>query len=242
MSKQQDQLRRRLERATAAEFAADELPNAELPDAETASLREGWVALGQLLVAAYPPTEQPLALPSLPRRKTAVWRNPATVAALTASLLVAATLAWSLLSADGPGRGPGAGNRPGSPEAPGPHRFGRPGGPPRWPHHNWDAIEKADPEMYELLKGDHDIEQQTRELAIQYRRAPAEQKPEIKKEIKKLVNEHFQLRQQRRELELKRLDEELKRLREAFEARNDAREVIVGKRVAELLGEREIDF
>jgi len=99
VSKEQDQLRRRLERATAAEFTADELPS----DAETALLREGWVALGQLLETAYPAGEQPLDLPSLPSRKTAAWRNPAVVAALVASLLVVATLAWSLMSTDGPG-------------------------------------------------------------------------------------------------------------------------------------------
>ena len=98
MSEEQDKLRRRLERATAAGFTA-----AELPDAETASLREGWIALGQLLETAYPPTEQRLELPSLPQWKAPAWWKPAAVAALAASLLVAATLAWSLISTDGPG-------------------------------------------------------------------------------------------------------------------------------------------
>ena len=116
------------------------------------------------------------------------------------------------------------------------------GGPPRWPHHDWDDMQKNDPEMHELLKADQDLEREAREMAIQYRRAPKPQREEIKERIGKLVNKHFEVRQERRELELKRLEEELDRLRGAIERRNEARDQLVGQRLSQLLGEDKLDF
>ena len=133
-------------------------------------------------------------------------------------------------------------NRPGPAErfgGPGPGRPGgppHPPGPPRWPHEDWKSLQKNDPQMYKLLREDQDLERQTRESAMQYRRAPKDQKEAIQKELEKLVLKHFDVRQQRRALELKRLEEELQRLRDSIEHRNKAREQIVKKRVSELLG------
>lgn len=122
-------------------------------------------------------------------------------------------------------------------------REGRPGpehrpplGPPRWPHEDWQSMEKNDPEMFKLLSEDIELDRHTREQAMQYRRAPKEQRQQIKQRIEELVSKHFDVRQQRRSLELKRLEEELKRLREAMDRREKARKEIVEKRVSELLG------
>lgn len=112
----------------------------------------------------------------------------------------------------------------------------RPPGPPRWPHEDWASMEKNDPEMFKLLQEDLDLERQTREQAMQYRRAPKAQREKIKVKLQELVNKHFDVRQQRRSLELKRLDEELKRLREAMDRREKARKDLVERRVVELLG------
>ena len=129
------------------------------------------------------------------------------------------------------------------PEPRGPHGRPLPPGPPRWPHHDWEALQKNDPEMHKLLRDDHDMERQTRELAMQYRRAPSQQRAAIRKQLDELVNSHFEVRQQRRLLELKRLEEELKRLHEDIDRRNEARQVLVGKRVSQLLGEdNDLDF
>ena len=138
------------------------------------------------------------------------------------------------------GRGPG---QPGDFRPRGP-RESRPPGPPhggpfRWPHHDW---EKADPEMYKLIKGDHDLDRQARDLSAKYRRAKDEERSAIKEQLVETVNKHFEIRQQRRQLQLKRLEEELKRLRQAIEDRDKAREALVGKRVSELTGEKKVDF
>ena len=98
MSDELSKLQRQLEQATAAECP----PDAPL-DAETASLREGWLALGQLLEAAQPALDEPLELPQLPRRRAPARWKLVGIAVLAASLLVGATLAWSLMRARQPG-------------------------------------------------------------------------------------------------------------------------------------------
>jgi hypothetical protein len=130
----------------------------------------------------------------------------------------------------GPGpMGPGRPNMPG----------GFPMGPPRWPHQDWESLEKNDPDMFKLLKQEDDLDRQTQELSMQYRRAPAAQRDGLKKQVEKVVGQQFEVRQERRQLELKRLEGELQRLREAIEKRTKSREQLVGKRVAELLGQDE---
>jgi len=97
----------------------------------------------------------------------------------------------------------------------------------------------ADPEMQELDRRDFELGQQCMELSMRFRHAPPDEKEKLKKELTESVNGHFEVRQQRRELQLKRLEEELKRLREAIERRSGSREQIVSKRIAELLGEED---
>ena len=42
---------------------------------------------------------------------------------------------------------------------------------------DWQSLERADPEMYKLLKADQELDHQTRELAMQWRPASTEQAP-----------------------------------------------------------------
>jgi hypothetical protein len=134
-----------------------------------------------------------------------------------------------------PGQGmiPGKGMMPGQGMMPGPGMMPL---PPRWPHSDWQSLEKNDPEMYKLLKADADLDRQSQELAVQYRQAPKDQQGPIKERLEKAVTEHFEARQQRRLLELKRLEEELNRLRESIDKRKEAQQQIVNRRVSELLG------
>ena len=103
MSEETKKLEEQLEKATAPGDTID----ASL-DAETTSLREGWLALGQLIEAAQPTSARPplagppeLQYPAqpapTPRRKLAGPKTLAALAALAASLLVAALLTWSFV-------------------------------------------------------------------------------------------------------------------------------------------------
>lgn len=101
MSNEPKDLERRLEQATAPADAPD------VPlDAETASLREAWLAFGQVLEAAQPAPDEPLPLriPVVRRDSRGHWWLAGSLA-LAASLLVMATAAWSLFFSGGlPGR------------------------------------------------------------------------------------------------------------------------------------------
>ena len=91
MNDEPSELERRLERATAPECPSD-----PPQDAETAALRDGWLALGQLLEAAQPSGE-PFQLRSMPERTRRVGRWPVVAAAVAASLLLGVALAWKLV-------------------------------------------------------------------------------------------------------------------------------------------------
>jgi len=95
------ELQRRLERATAPECPSD-----PPQDDETASLREGWLALGQLLEAAEP-AQEPFELRRLREPAPHVGWRPVIAAAVAASLLIGVTLAWKL-TGGGASRPPGA--------------------------------------------------------------------------------------------------------------------------------------
>ena len=98
---------------------------------------------------------------------------------------------------------------------------------------------RFDPEMVKLMRADMELELQSRELATQYHSASKEDREKIKTQIVELVNKQFDVRQQRRTLELKRMEDELKRLREALDRRTKARKELVEKRVSDLVGPEE---
>jgi hypothetical protein len=131
--------------------------------------------------------------------------------------------------------------KPEPPEGRGHGKMEEPGPPPpnRWPYTTQDAIETSDPEMFKLLEQDRKLGRQSQELAVQHQKASAQERGKIKERLEKLLNEHFDVRQQRRALELKRLDEELKRLHKAMDARAKARKTVIAKRLAELLGQED---
>jgi hypothetical protein len=137
-------------------------------------------------------------------------------------------------------RGPGdRGLMPGGPMQGGPMPGGPGGGsgggmmpPPMMLH----EMQKQDPEMFKLIQEDMTLEHQARELATQYRHASGEDREKLKKQVVETVTKQFEVRQQRRSLELKRLEDELKRLRELVDRRAKAKKDLVQKRVADLIG------
>ena len=92
MSDEQDKLQRQLEHAT-----ADDCPADAAMDPQTASLRESWIALGQLLEAAQPDPGSPLQLRQAPRRTAGVWKKLAGATVLAASMTIGFVLARTLV-------------------------------------------------------------------------------------------------------------------------------------------------
>lgn len=99
-----------------------------------------------------------------------------------------------------------------------------------------ERLQRDDPEMYALLAEDMKLERETQELAQKYRDAKTEDREKLKTELGVKVNQHFDSRQKRRELQLTRLEEELKRLRDAIESRQQSRDEVIKKRLGELIG------
>jgi hypothetical protein len=145
----------------------------------------------------------------------------------------------------------GVDGRPLNPDGRGP-AFSRPGegrrpmgplGPGMMPGQDLRRMQQEDPEMYDLLVADDELDRQALEKAEQVRRATTDDRERLKAELADVVGKHFEARQKRRELQLKRMEEEIQRLREAIKARNDAREDIVNKRITELTGDANpLDF
>ena len=111
------------------------------------------------------------------------------------------------------------------------------------PPHDWHRLEQDDPEMYALLKSDFEMERKSLEISSQLRQLPRDQRVKLKEELTTLLNEHFDVRQKRRQLQIKRMEEEFKKLRDAVTKRDESRKEIVGKRLNELTGdESDQDF
>ena len=145
---------------------------------------------------------------------------------------------------DRDGQGPPEGlggpdeNRP-PPDGPQGDRSLPPGPPPGFPPrggNDLESLKTRDPELYKAVREDRELERQTRDQAEQYRRADKGEQAKIKEKLAEIVNKHFQVRQQLRNMEVKRLEEQLKVLRSKIEQREKDRKEIVAKRITELTG------
>jgi hypothetical protein len=94
-----------------------------------------------------------------------------------------------------------------------------------------------DPEMFESMKQEAELEQRSRELAEKYRHVAEADRGDVQKQLEKVVRDQFELRQVRRQKELKHLEDQIKKLRETIEKREKARTEIIERRVKELLGQ-----
>lgn len=107
-----------------------------------------------------------------------------------------------------------------------------------------EALRQMDPEMYELVTKDMELERRSHEMARRARLTSKEEDRErAREQLLKLAREHFEVRQQRRELHLERLEQEIKHLRESHEKRAKMQDEVIERRVNELLGKRDdLDF
>lgn len=104
-------------------------------------------------------------------------------------------------------------------------------------------LQESDPDMYPLVKDDVELERKSFELSEQIRRtSKTEEKERLKNELINVVENHFNVRQERREMELKRLEEQIDRMRESLKTRAESRESLIKQRIAELTGERDNAF
>jgi hypothetical protein len=144
------------------------------------------------------------------------------------------------------GMPPGMQGAPGNGYGPPPQR-GSPGEMPQMGYGPMmGMMRRQDPDLVKEAELDRKIQ----ELCGAYRNSPADprdsattpgpvppSREELKKQIDKLVTELFDLRQERRQKELKRFEEQIKRLRETIEKREKSKADIIERHVKELLGQ-----
>ena len=99
---------------------------------------------------------------------------------------------------------------------------------------------KPDPEMEKLLKADSAMEQQCQLMVVQFRKEEDQEgRAKARANLEVLTKEHFDLRQERRELEISRLEAQLQRVRAAVQKRTDVKDLIIRRRIAQLLHEED---
>ena len=98
------------------------------------------------------------------------------------------------------------------------------------------AAADDDPEMSELAQAEALLANKASEIIAEYAEAEnaAERKP-IAAELRQVLAKQFDVQKQRRELELTRIEERVRRLREQIKKRDDARETIIDRRLAQLV-------
>lgn len=98
---------------------------------------------------------------------------------------------------------------------------------------------ESDPEMFALSTKEIRYRRETRNLAKRYRSAEGQEVNKIYKQVENMVGEHFDVRQQMKELRLKRAEKELERLRKIVVDRSEARERLIKKQCDLLVGEHD---
>lgn len=97
-----------------------------------------------------------------------------------------------------------------------------------------------DPEMAKLMNEEVKAEQEAAKLIREYGKTEDEGKrAKLKTKLADVLGKEFDYQQKRRDLDLTRLEAKVKKLRELMKKRTDARQMIVEKRLDQLIREAE---
>lgn len=103
-----------------------------------------------------------------------------------------------------------------------------------------EQLRERDPEMFELMQQEQELDRRTHQLADEFRRlGETDAREKIRAELTEVTGQQFDARQKRRELELRRMTEQLERLKASISSRAEHRQEIVERRVSQLLGEED---
>ena len=103
------------------------------------------------------------------------------------------------------------------------------------PGNQMTELREKHPRLFELIQEDVDLEKKATELSQQWKAADAGKKDEVKAELKKVLVQHFKVREERRLYELKMVEDRLQEMRKEIEDRQKKMDRIVSKRLNDLL-------
>ena len=114
------------------------------------------------------------------------------------------------------------------------------------PHNRFRDIEgmkKNDPERFKLLQKDFELDRKIKDLVRQYKaETNTDQKEALKKEISELCVKHFEVRQQRRELDLARMKAWLNQIEQDIDKSRQNKDKIIEQRINSLLDDNLGEF
>ena len=99
-----------------------------------------------------------------------------------------------------------------------------------------EGMKRNDPERFKLLQKDFELDRKIKDLVRQYKsETNSEQKEVLKKEISELCTKHFEVRQQRRELDLARMKAWLNQIEQDINKSRQNKDKIIEQRINSLL-------
>ena len=98
----------------------------------------------------------------------------------------------------------------------------------------WERMMRDDPKAFELELADVKLGHRARQLAIKVHR-DNDPESEAAQELKRVIEQHFDVRQRKREYELKKLEQRIQKLRADLEARRAHRDQVIDKRFEEVM-------
>ncbi|PIQ63440.1 MAG: hypothetical protein COV99_02835 [Bacteroidetes bacterium CG12_big_fil_rev_8_21_14_0_65_60_17] len=105
------------------------------------------------------------------------------------------------------------------------------------------TIELADRHLYEELRREHRLESESRQLAHRIRLETMEEnRAALTKQLESTLHQIFDLKQENRQREIEQLAERLESLRKTLAEREKQRDLLVEKRLEELLNEKSAFF
>lgn len=104
-------------------------------------------------------------------------------------------------------------------------------------------LKEENPEQYENLKLERELESQSQDLAIQYNDAETdEERKAIEEKLESVLIQAFEVKQANREYEIQKLEDRLNDLIEKNEERKSNKSKIIQKRLNQLLGVDELKW
>ncbi len=106
-----------------------------------------------------------------------------------------------------------------------------------------ERLREENPEQYENLKLERELESQSQTLAEQYKTAETEaEKKAIEEKLRSVLIQTFEVRQANRQFEIDKLESRLQELKEKNEERQQNKNRIIQLRIDELLGLGELKW
>lgn len=106
-----------------------------------------------------------------------------------------------------------------------------------------ENMRKNDPERFKLLQADAEMDRKIKELVFKFKKEnDVEKKEALRKEITELCAKHFEVRQQRREMDLARMKAWLNQMEQGIEKSRRNKDKIIEQRIKFLLDDNLGEF